>query len=67
MTKAKINTVDHNTFQQNITSYLQGTPDDLFTWFARYRIQYFAVQCLAQPIDTRLWRGPRRDDRRAGW
>lgn len=50
----KINTVDHNTFQQNITSYLQGTPDDLFTWFAGYRMQYFAAQGLAQPIDD-VW------------
>ncbi|MFI0941739.1 ABC transporter substrate-binding protein [Streptomyces sp. NPDC021020] len=52
--KVKINTVDHNTFQQNITSYLQGTPDDLFTWFAGYRMQYFAAQNLAQPIDD-VW------------
>ncbi|WP_405009183.1 ABC transporter substrate-binding protein [Kitasatospora sp. NBC_01539] len=50
----KINTVDHNTFQQNITSYLQGTPDDLFTWFAGYRMQYFAAQDLAQPLDD-VW------------
>jgi multiple sugar transport system substrate-binding protein len=50
----KINTVDHNTFQENITSYLQGTPDDLFTWFAGYRMQYFAAQGLAQPIDD-VW------------
>jgi multiple sugar transport system substrate-binding protein len=52
--KVKINTVDHNTFQQNITSYLQGTPDDLFTWFAGYRMQYFAAQGLAQPLDD-VW------------
>jgi multiple sugar transport system substrate-binding protein len=52
--KVKINTVDHNTFQQNITSYLQGTPDDLFTWFAGYRMQYFAAQGLAEPIDD-VW------------
>ena len=50
----KINTVDHNTFQNNITSYLQGTPDDLFTWFAGYRMQYFAAQGLALPIDD-VW------------
>jgi multiple sugar transport system substrate-binding protein len=50
----KINTVDHNTFQQNITSYLQGTPDDLFTWFAGYRMQYFAAQGLAQQLDD-VW------------
>lgn len=53
-TKIKINTVDHNSFQQNITSYLQGTPDDLFTWFAGYRMQYFAAQGLAEPIDD-VW------------
>ena len=52
--KIKINTVDHNSFQQNITSYLQGTPDDLFTWFAGYRMQYFAAQGLAEPIDD-VW------------
>jgi multiple sugar transport system substrate-binding protein len=49
-----INTVDHNTFQQNISSYLQGTPDDLFTWFAGYRMQFFAAQGLATPIDD-VW------------
>jgi multiple sugar transport system substrate-binding protein len=52
--KLKINTVDHNSFQQNITSYLQGTPDDLFTWFAGYRMQYFAAQGLAAPLDD-VW------------
>jgi multiple sugar transport system substrate-binding protein len=52
--KVKINSVDHNTFQQNITSYLQGTPDDLFTWFAGYRMQYFAAQGLVEPIDD-VW------------
>src|SRR4051794_1290126 len=34
----KLNTVDHNTFQQQINSYLQGRPDDVFTWFAGYRM-----------------------------
>jgi len=50
----KINTTDHNTFQNNITSYLQGTPDDLATWFAGYRLQYFANQGLLDPIDD-VW------------
>ena len=40
-----VNTVDHNTFQDDITSYLQGTPNDLATWFAGYRMQYFGVPC----------------------
>src|SRR5487761_513491 len=32
--KISVNTVDHDTFQQDITSYLQGTPNDRATWFA---------------------------------
>jgi multiple sugar transport system substrate-binding protein len=52
--KVSINTVDHNTFQNNITSYLQGTPNDLATWFAGYRLQFFAAQNLLEPIDD-VW------------
>jgi multiple sugar transport system substrate-binding protein len=49
-----VNTVDHNTFQNNISAYLQGTPDDLATWFAGYRLQFFAAQSLLAPIDD-VW------------
>jgi multiple sugar transport system substrate-binding protein len=49
-----VNTVDHNTFQNNISSYLQGTPDDLATWFAGYRLQFFAAQNLLEPLDD-VW------------
>lgn len=49
-----INTVDHNTFQNNISNYLQGTPDDLATWFAGYRLQFFAAQNLLEPLDD-VW------------
>jgi len=52
--KVKINTVDHDTFQSTISTYLQGTPDDVFTWFAGYRMQFFASQGLAHPIDD-VW------------
>jgi multiple sugar transport system substrate-binding protein len=52
--KVNINTVDHNTFQNNISSYLQGTPNDLATWFAGYRLQFFAAQGLLDPIDD-VW------------
>jgi multiple sugar transport system substrate-binding protein len=51
----KINTVDHNSFQENITRYLQGTPDDVFTWFAGFRMQYFAAQGLATDISD-VWK-----------
>ena len=33
-----VNTVPHNDFQKNINTYLQGSPDDVFTWFAGYRM-----------------------------
>lgn len=49
-----VNTVDHNTFQNNISNYLQGTPDSLATWFAGYRLQFFAAQGLLSPIDD-VW------------
>jgi len=52
--KVSINTVDHNTFQNNISAYLQGTPNDLATWFAGYRLQFFAAQGLLEPIDD-VW------------
>ncbi|MFF4394631.1 ABC transporter substrate-binding protein [Streptomyces sp. NPDC001480] len=52
--KVDVNTKDHNTFQEQINSYLQGTPDDVFTWFAGYRMQFFAAKKLASPIDD-VW------------
>ncbi len=50
----KVNTTDHNTFQNNISNYLQGTPDSLATWFAGYRLQFFASQGLLTPLDD-VW------------
>src|SRR5215211_121065 len=49
----KLNEVDHNTFQENITTYLQN-PDDVIAWFAGYRMQFFAAQGLLGPIDD-VW------------
>src|SRR4051794_37478073 len=49
-----VNTTDHNTFQNNISNYLQGTPDSLATWFAGYRLQFFASQGLLAPVDD-VW------------
>ena len=50
----KINTVDHNTFQENINNYLQGAPDDVFMWFAGYRMRFFASKGLAGDISD-VW------------
>jgi multiple sugar transport system substrate-binding protein len=52
--QVRINTVDHNTFQENLNNYLQGTPDDVWTWFAGYRMQFFAERKLAHPV-TDVW------------
>src|SRR5262245_2019864 len=49
--KIKVNTVDHGTFQDQISSYLQGTPEDTFTWFSGHRMRFFADQGLAAPVD----------------
>ena len=43
----KVNTIDHNTFQEQINSYLQGSPDDVYTWFSGYRMRFFAGKGLA--------------------
>jgi multiple sugar transport system substrate-binding protein len=49
------NTVTHNDFQNNINTYLQGAPDDVFTWFAGYRMRYYANQGLASSVDD-VWK-----------
>ncbi len=50
----KVNTVDHSTFQNTISNYLQGTPDDALTWFSGYRMRSFVDQGLFTPIDD-VW------------
>jgi multiple sugar transport system substrate-binding protein len=50
----KVNTVEHGKFQDTINAYLQATPDDAFTWFAGYRMQFFAAQGLALDISD-VW------------
>jgi multiple sugar transport system substrate-binding protein len=50
----KVNTVDHSTFQNQLSSYLQGTPEDVITWFSGHRMRFFANQGLFTPIDD-VW------------
>ena len=59
------NTVDHNTFQENITTYLQN-PDDVIPWFAGYRMQFFAAQELLGPIDD-VWEASLNDQMSEGF
>ena len=49
----KGNYVDHNSFQDNITAYLQQ-PDDVFTWFSGYRMRFFADKGLTGDISD-VW------------
>jgi multiple sugar transport system substrate-binding protein len=49
-----VNTVEHNKFQDTINAYLQATPDDTFTWFAGFRMRFFAAQGLATDISD-VW------------
>jgi multiple sugar transport system substrate-binding protein len=53
-TDVKINAVEHNTFQENINNYLQGSPDDVFTWFAGYRMKFFASRGLIGDVSD-IW------------
>jgi multiple sugar transport system substrate-binding protein len=50
----KVNTVSHNDFQNNINNYLQGSPDDVFTWFAGFRMRFYAKKNLVAPMDD-VW------------
>jgi multiple sugar transport system substrate-binding protein len=49
-----MNTVDHGTFQDQLTSYLGGTPETAYTWFSGFRMKFFADQGLNVAIDD-VW------------
>jgi multiple sugar transport system substrate-binding protein len=49
-----LNAVDHNTFQESLNTYLQGTPDDVFTWFAGFRMAQLASDGLISDISD-VW------------
>ena len=51
----KINTIDHNSFQENINNYLQGSPDDVWMWFSGYRMRFFASKGLAGDVSD-VWK-----------
>ncbi|MFC3689360.1 ABC transporter substrate-binding protein [Aquipuribacter hungaricus] len=48
------NVQDNETFQESINSYLQGNPDDVFTWFAGFRGRFFDDQGLVGDL-TDVW------------
>jgi multiple sugar transport system substrate-binding protein len=48
-----INTVDHNTYQENFNTYIQQ-PDDVVSWFAGYRMRAFAGKGVVGDISD-VW------------
>lgn len=50
-----INTVDHNTYQENFNTYIQQ-PDDVVCWFAGYRMRAFAGKGVVGDISD-VWEG----------
>ena len=51
----KINTTDHNTYQQNFNTYIQQ-PDDVISWFAGYRMRAFASKGVVGDVSD-VWAG----------
>jgi multiple sugar transport system substrate-binding protein len=49
----KINTVDHNGYQDNFNTYIQQ-PDDVVSWFAGYRMRAFAGKGVVSDISD-VW------------
>jgi multiple sugar transport system substrate-binding protein len=49
----EINTVDHNSYQENFNTYIQQ-PDDVMAWFAGYRLRAFASKGVVGDI-TDVW------------
>jgi multiple sugar transport system substrate-binding protein len=49
----EINTVDHNTYQENFNTYIQQ-PDDVVSWFAGYRMRAFATKGVVGDISD-VW------------
>jgi multiple sugar transport system substrate-binding protein len=52
-----VNTVDHTTFQNQISSYLSATPEDVISWFSGFRMRAFVAQGFFTAIDD-VWAGP---------
>jgi len=51
----KVNTVDHNTYQEQFNTYIQQ-PDDVVCWFAGYRMRAFAGKGVVGDISD-VWEG----------
>ena len=52
-----VNTIDHTTYQNQISSYLGATPEDVVAWFSGFRMRAFVAQNFFTAIDD-VWAGP---------
>lgn len=50
----KTNVMPRNELINNISTYLQSSPEDAVTWFAGYRMRYYAGKGLLAPVDD-VW------------
>jgi multiple sugar transport system substrate-binding protein len=50
----RLNVMPRDQLVNNISSYLQANPEDLITWFAGYRMRFYAEKGLMAPIDD-VW------------
>mgnify|MGYP001820639495 CR=1 FL=1 len=50
----KVNTIQHEDYQDQFSQALQADPEDILAWFAGFRMQYFADQGLFSPISD-VW------------
>jgi multiple sugar transport system substrate-binding protein len=53
-TEVVVNTVAPGPFQERIGAYLQGTPDDVFSWYGGNRMRFFAERGLVADISD-VW------------
>ena len=52
--QAAVSTSNHNDFQDQFNSFMQGTPDDIVKWFTGERLRFPARNGLLTPIDD-VW------------
>lgn len=50
----RLNVMPRDQLVNNISTYLQANPEDVITWFAGYRMRYYAGKGLLAPIDD-VW------------
>ena len=50
----RVNVMPREQLVNNISTYLQSNPEDAITWFAGYRMRFYAAKGLLAPVDD-VW------------